>query len=281
MDIKKIDAGNIEEYTDIIAPDIAENMVRMYYRGLACHDPGDVSLKSALIWELQAVEEDADTESRIDCIYARAPEDLNELLSAYHNEAVDEEVKRSFFELPSLEKGIQGELKDRDFDIDAVEGMDVHITIDELSALPLAKKKAPDFVHSLADLDTTAYHQGIMRLLLQSDACPMEDMCYIPKSWFEQDISCYVITDGKVNGFLLIHEFPSGILMPVFFRATGADASRHIAYMMIYSINQAAKKYSGDRTVLIRRRAPYIEALVEKFFPGRKGEPAVAGERKE
>ena len=280
MNIKEIVANNIKEYAGIVDPDIAENMTRMYYRGLACHDDDD-SVKSAMIWELQAVEEESDTESRIECVYAKDPGSIEELLGAYHGQAVDEEVKRSFFEYPSLDEKVWESLSGQGFDIASVEGRDVHITIDELASLPLAQKKAPSFVESLADLETTEYHQGIMKLLLKSDTCPMEDMCYIPKSWFEQDISCFVKTDGKVNGFLLIHEFPSGMLMPVFFRATGPDASKNIAYMMIYSINKAAKKYPGDRTVLVRRRASYIEALVQKFFPGRKGVPAVAGERRE
>ena len=281
MSIIEIDEDNIEEYADIVDQDIAENMERTYFRGLVCHDPGDDSVKAAMIWELQSVEKDTDTESRIDWIYADGTDNLEPLLEAYREKNAEEEVKRSFFEIPSLDEQIGSALGGCGFDVESVESRVVRLTVDELAANPLAKKKAPDFVQSISGLDIKSYHQGVMKLLFQPDACPLEDMCYIPKTWFDQDVSCYVTTDGKVNGFLLIHEFPSGILMPLFFRASGPDASHHIAYMMIYSMQKAAEKYPGDRVVLVKRRAANIEAIVNKLFPGKKGQPATAGQRKE
>ena len=47
MDIREIYDDNVSEYSSIIDPDVAENMERMYYRGLACHDDDD-SVKARL-----------------------------------------------------------------------------------------------------------------------------------------------------------------------------------------------------------------------------------------
>lgn len=52
MDIRTIFDDNINEYADHVDKDIAENMSRIYYRGMAGHNPDDNSLLSLLIWNL-------------------------------------------------------------------------------------------------------------------------------------------------------------------------------------------------------------------------------------
>ena len=279
MNIKEIAEDNIEDYSSIISDDVAENMERMYYRGLACHDDDD-NIASAMIWELRSVEKDCDTESRIECVYAEDPGSLETLLGEYHNQAVDEDVVRSFFELSSMDDKIGNALGELGFEVASGESHDVVLPVSELVKLPLMKKRPPDYIKSIADLDIKTYHQGIMKILFKDDVSDMEDLSYIPKTWFEQDVSCYVTTDDKVNGFLLIHEFPSGILMPVLYHATGPDYVKDLAYMMIYSIAWAYKKHP-DGKVLVRRRNKNVAAMVGKLFPGKKGEPAVSGKREE
>ena len=44
MDIRTIFDDNINEYADHVDKDVAENMSRIYYRGMAGHDPDDNSL---------------------------------------------------------------------------------------------------------------------------------------------------------------------------------------------------------------------------------------------
>ena len=279
MNIKEIMEDNIEEYSSIISEDVAENMERMYYRGLACHDD-DGGVQSAMIWELRSVEKDGDTEACIESVYADDLGSLEDLLKEYHDQAVDEEVVRSFFEITALDKEVGDALGGLGFDISSVEGSDVMLTVSELAAIPLMKKKPPSYIKSIAELDIKSYHQGIMKILFKNDVSAMEDLSYIPKNWFEQDVSCYVITDNKVNGFLLVHKFPSGILRPVLYCATGPDSVKDLAYMMIYSIGRAAEKHP-DSKVLIRRRNDKVKAMVNKLFPGKKGEPAMSGKREE
>ena len=279
MNIKEIMEDNIEDYSSVISDDVAENMERMYFRGLACHDDDD-NIQSAIIWELRSVEKDADTEAQIECVYAENPDSLGTLLEEYHNQATDEDVVRTFFELTSLDDKVGSALGGCGFDVSSVESRDVIIPVSELRTLPLMKKRPPDYVKSIADLDLKSYHQGIMKILFKDDVSAMEDLSYIPKTWFEQDVSCYVTTDDKVNGFLLVHEFPSGILMPVLYNATGPDFLKDLAYMMIYSIAWAAKKHP-DAKVLVRRRNKNVAAMVGKLFPGKKGFPAMAGKREE
>ncbi len=49
MDIRTILDNNIHEYSDCVDKDVAENMNRLYYRGIAAHDPDDENLLSLLI----------------------------------------------------------------------------------------------------------------------------------------------------------------------------------------------------------------------------------------
>ena len=280
MDIREIYDDNVSEYSSIIDPDVAENMERMYYRGLACHDDDD-SVKAAMIWELKAVEKDTDTQSRIDWVYTDGPDHLAAMLNAYKEQMTEDEVKRSFFEIDDMDEKTSAAFGENGFKTGSVESKGVYLTLDECKALPMAGKKVPSFVNSLSELALKEYHQGIMKIMFHPDVTPMEDLCYIPKTWFDPDVSCYVTTDNMVNGFLLIHRFPSGTLLPVLYYATGPDFTKHLGYMMVYSIQKAAAKYPGDTKILVRRRAKHVAALVQKLFPGKKGGPAVAGLREE
>lgn len=76
MDFRQIIDENLYEYSDKIDCDVAEDLNRKYYRGLAAHDADDDSLLSLLIWEFKSVEDAADIYSgdTIIRIHRRTPE---------------------------------------------------------------------------------------------------------------------------------------------------------------------------------------------------------------
>ncbi len=53
MELRTVDENNIDEYSHIVDMDVAENIGRVYYHGLAGHDPYDDNILSLLIWELK------------------------------------------------------------------------------------------------------------------------------------------------------------------------------------------------------------------------------------
>ena len=106
-------------------------------------------------------------------------------------------------------------------------------------------------------------------------------MYYLPKEWFDEKVSCCVMTDGLINGFLLVHRYPSGLLMPVFFYSAGADSRYNLLEMMRFSVHSASEEYPEDTPVLIRRRNESVRALTEKLFPGKQGKEVMKGERAE
>lgn len=281
MDIKSIFEVNIKEYSDYIDDDVAENMGRLFFRGIAGHNPVDDSVLSMLIWELKSVDDDSQTRSELKWIYAIDPEYISPLLESYRSEALNENVKKSFFENMSLEKEKQKALRECSFSIEAGESKDINVTVGECRELTIAKKEAPSYIQSISGLDDMELYQGVMNILFKYDNPALEDLAYLPKEWYEQNVSCYIKTDGKVTGFLLVHRCPSGILVPVLFFAVGADSRISLLEMMRFSIRRAAEKYPQDTIIRIHRRNKEVKALSGKLFPDKKGEPAVFGERTE
>ncbi len=160
-----------------------------------------------------------------------------------------------------------------------MESRDIDVTVDECKALFIAKKAAPSYVQSILNLTNEEFYQGLMNILFKYDNPALEDLAYLPKKWYEQSVSCYIKTDGKVTGFLLLHACPSGILIPVLLFAVGADSRMSLVEMMRFSIQKAAEIYPGNTVIRIHRRNGSVAALSNKLFPDKKGEPAIAGER--
>ena len=281
MDIRAIFEDNIDDYADYVDDDVSENMVRLRYRGIAGHDSSGDDLLSLLIWELKAVDDRAHTSSELKWIYAADPSYIAPLLEGYQKEVQRDDVKKTYFESTSLEKEDEAALGACGFSTFRVESRDITVTVDECKALSVAKKAAPRYVQSIIFLDYQEFYQGIMNILFKYDHPSQEDLAYLPKEWYEQSVSCYTKTDGKVTGFLLVHACPSGILTPILFFAVGTDYKKSLLEMMRFSINRAAEIYPGDTLIRIHRRNPEVRALSGKLFPGKKGEQAVAGERKE
>ena len=281
MDLKAIFEDNINDYSDHVDCDVAENMERAFFRGLAGHDPDDGSLLSLLIWELKSVQDSNNTGSELKWIYAADPSFLAPLLEGYEKEVHDEKVKRTFFESTTLDKDNQAVLGDRGFSFSSVESRNIDVTVDECRALFIAKKAAPSYIQSIHHLTVEEFYQGLMNILFRYDNPALEDLAYLPKRWYEQFVSCYIKTDNKVTGFLLVHACPSGILIPVLFFAVGPDSRMSLVEMLRFSIRKAAEIYPGDTIIRINRRDDSVTALSNRFFPDKKGEPAIAGERSE
>ena len=281
MNFTDLYKDNISDYSEWIDPDVAENINRAYYRGMAAHDSYDDSVKAIVIWELKSLEEKEDTESEIAWIYSADSGSVDPLFHEYGNRIVTDEVKRSFFESTAIEQPIVDALEGCSFTISPVESKCLRLMLKDFTDLPFAKKKLPDYVQNIGSLNRMEFCQGIMNLLCRNGVDPIEDLSYLPMDWFDPNVSCCIKTDGKVNSFLLIHKCASGALMPVLFYAVGADYRQNLLEMMRYSIRTAARQYPEDTPVLIRRRNQEITLLMSKLFPSKKGAPAFAGSRKE
>ena len=281
MNTKRVDADNIDEYSDYVDEDVSENMDRMYYRGLAAHDPDEDDLLSLLIWEIKSPDNEIKTRSELKWIYAADPSYISSVLDSYHDDALTDGVKMTYFESSSIDKEKENILRECGFTIRSVENRDIFVTVDECRKLSIARISAPPYVQSIDILEDSEFQKGLLNILFKDEDPSLEDIAYLPRMWYEPWVSCCTKTDGKVTGLLLVHACPSGILVPVLLFAVGADARINLIEMMRYSISQAAEIYPGDTLIRIHRRTRSLKKLSAKLFPGKKGEPAIAGTRPE
>ena len=279
MSIQELYEDNINEYLDVVGTDIAEDMSRMYFHGIACHDDLDDTLKAALVWELKSVEKPEDTESEIVCVFQEDSEGLIAALEEYSKRIGDDKVARSFFELSDIDETREIVFADSGFDMSTAESREIKIPLGKLRSLSMLKDKVPKYIKSLSEIDNDQFNQGMIRIMFNKNVGALDDMCYLSKEWYDQETSSCVITDGKVNGFFLVHRYPSGILVPVLLYAAGPYSKYDLLYMMRHSINSALAAYPEDTMVSIRRRNDKVRALATKLFPDEKGSTVISGQR--
>ncbi len=278
MEIIELNADNISDYEDIIDPDVAENIGREFYHGILAEDEGSPS--GALIWEYKNLEEDADTEAEMVYIGAKSAETIKELVSEFSDQASDEDVVFSFFEVSALSDEAEKQLSEEGFEISKNEGRDLVLKVSDLGFLASKKKKIPEKIVGLSELMEIQFMQGVTNCLFHGKKGMIEDLEYIEKDWFDEEISSAVITDSKISGYFLVHRFPSGNLMPVLLTAMGPDANIDLLNMIRFSALKALENYPGDTTLIIRRHNDLVRALTKKLFGDRAGSEAVRGERR-
>ncbi len=73
------------------------------------------------------MEDNKDTQSELKWIYAVDPSYIPPLLDEYRTEALNENVKRTFFESPELEKDKESALDECGFSLRQAEGSDINV----------------------------------------------------------------------------------------------------------------------------------------------------------
>ena len=279
MELVRINENNLGELEERIPPDVAENIGREYYRGIATAD-GDASDGAALVWELKNAEALENKSAELIWMSDPSGQYGEELLAEFRGEAGEENLERTFFELPP-DEDLKALLTDQGFSVEEREGKDLYVSIRELSAHGIASGKVPGYVMGLGELLARQYRRGIMNCLFNSRKGVLEDLAYLPMSWFDQEVSSCIMTDGKASGFFLVHETPSGILKVEFLFAFEPDAQTNLFYMVRRSIQAAAEKFSPETLVRLPRHNDAAMRLTQKLLPGKKGLPVMAGEREE
>ncbi len=277
MEIIKLNTDNKSDYDGILDQDVAESIGREFYRGIVAVEDGN-NPAGAMIWEYKNLDEDADTGAEICYIRSESSEATELLLSEFDGQASDEDVINTFFEFSELSETVLHGFNDDGFDICRREGRDIVFRVSDL--LPLADmKKSSKKTVGLAELTGLQFMQGVTNCMFHGKKGLVEDLEYIEKEWFDDTTSCCVITDRKVSGMLLVHRFPSGNLMPVFFTAIGPEARMDLLSMIVYCAKSATENYPGDTPVIIRRHSDSVRGLVKKFFGERSGEKVLFGIR--
>ena len=279
--ITEITEDNIDELKGYLGEDVAENIGREYFYGLSCADPFDEPT-AAIIWCVKNSDSFDDAQSELFYFSSENKEDGRELISEYSDRILEDNIVRSFFELEDVDGDDAKLLKDAGFSAKKTEGRNLYGSLKDLTKLKIIlKKKTPSYVKSLGSLSQLQFRQGVTNCMFCGRVGINEDLAMLPMEWYEEEVSCCIMADDKVTGFLLIHRKPSGMLMPVLLYAGGVDARKEMLNMLCFSVNAAAAKYKPDTKILISRHDEKTRALTSYLFPGKKGCKVLSGERDE
>ncbi len=277
-DTVRITMDNLEDYSDILPPDIYHDMPRPFYRGLAAVDAGET--KAAMVWEYKNVEEDVDTESMILWYFCSDEAMGDELIQEYTNEIKQEDVQRSYFEFKELSDMERSVLEKNGFSIKNEESEEVEVHMENVVKAPFAAKKAAPYVKALDVLSEKQFKRGVTNCLFHNRKGVLEDMAFLPMSWYDQNLSCCVIGDNKVIGLCLFHRSPSGVIHADLLFSMGSEYQLDILNMIRYAVHAGVAKYPKNTPVIIRRHNAEIHGLVSKLFPDLSGDIVVHGERR-
>ncbi len=279
MKIIEITKENAEDFQDFLGEDLVADMSRTFFKGLAATDDSG-TCHGVLVYELLGVDSDDDTSSRIRLIAGDDEEIKASLQDEYRKAASEADVGKSFFE--TSESEVASFFEKLGFSKSSGESMELTITVSELEKLPIKRDvKLPDYIQSLADVSVIQYRNFVKKALIKGTKGAVEDLAYLPLSWFKREVSSCSVSDDKIDGVLLIRETPSGELHPLLYTAYGPDFVKNLSLILINSVNYALENYPPDTKVVIYRHDKKVLMLVHKLLAGYKGSEIYMGTREE
>ena len=282
MNVIELTEDNVEEYMEYLTEDVAENIGRTFYNGLVVTD--DYGTPTAgVVWEYKNMLKDSDKESHIVWLQADGEESFNELFDKYDRAIKLEGIVRSFFSLPArTSQNLKNMLKERGFSVKLMEGDDITAKLSEIADISaFSKISISDAVMPLRGATQRGFSAAISRMMVQGHYGTCEDLAYLPRLYFENDVSCYAEVDGQITGLLLLHRTPSEQLQVVLMHVTGKESVKLIPQMIKQAVESAYEAYEPDTKIVIKRHDYATLALGERLFPRGFGIPVYEGERSE
>ncbi len=282
LDIETILEYNMEKYGPFLGEDMIQDVHREFYRAYGASD-GEENAVGVMVYEIcDADNEEEDTKSRIRLLTSENDEALDLLQEMYREEGVyGEDIRESSYWLEEEKCAFSCERAG--FSKERKESETVITTLAKASEIPFVVKlkKFPPYIRSIDSLSPEMFHQAVKDALFSGRKGLLEDLGYLEKEWFENTVSACTITDDKVSGLFLIRVTKSGIIEPVLLVASGPDSRQNLALMIAYAVKKGIERYPQTSQIRINRARKEITALVDKLFPGIKGNEAFFGIRKE
>ena len=279
MAVIDITEDNIGRYGSLLGS-FADSVGREYYDAICVEEGGNVL--SYMLWQLIDADEEADTKSEIKGFYCTDNMAAAEMLEVYNTRVSNAKVVSTYFEFPyETVSAYSSAFEAAGFSVEEAEGQTITVTVRELERHPIAKRKMPEYIMPVSNLMVRSFRKGITNCMFRG--CTgglLPDVSHLPISWYEPEISCYVETDGKPNGFLLVHKDKDSILEVQMLFASGPDYVLNVAQMTGFAMAAALTLYSSETRIKIRRHNKATAALAAKLFPGKKGERVLRGIKK-
>ena len=282
MNIIELTEDNVEEYMEYLSEDVAENIGRTFYSGLVATDDLE-SPVGGIIWRYKNMLSDSDKESHIEWLQAEDQESFDGLFDKYDREVKQEGIVRSFFCLPAkTSQDLKKMLKERGFTVKLMDGDIITAKLSEIADISaFSKISISDAIMPLRSATQRGFSAAVSRTLVQGHYGTCEDLAYLPRLYFENDVSCYAEIDGQIVGMLLLHRTPSEQLEVVLMHVTGKESVKLLPQMIKQAVESAYESYEPDTRIIINRHDYASLALGERLFPRGFGIPVYEGERME
>ena len=278
MEFIEVSSDNIEDFSNFIDEDLMDDMDRAFFKGIGAVDGVPAGL---LVYELVNSESEEDTKSRIRLINAGNDEIKNGLIKRYREAIAEDEVVESFYE--TEDEALADILSAEGFSKEQSEGEDLTVTMADVKKLAAIFKsaKAPSFIINLTDSSVMQYRTFIKNCLFKGTKGILEDLAYLPKTWFDTDVSTCAVTDEEVTGALLIRQAPSGTLHAMLYTAYGPDYQKNLSLILANTVLKSVEAYGEDTKLVIRRHNETVRKLTDKLFAGKTGSKVYTGMRSE
>ena len=277
MNIIDIAKENIEDFSELLGPDIAEDMNRQFYRGFGAVDDSG-AVHGAMIYELFGVDLDGDTTSRIVALEGDSQDIKDELKNAYAKDVTESSIDKSFYETPN--EVMADDLVSFGFSKNAQEGREVVVTLADVAKIPIdLKAKLPPYIVTLSDVSVIQYRNFVKKAILKGNKGSVDDLAYLSRSWFEKDVSSCSVTDDKIDGVFLIRKTPSGVLQTKLYTAYGPEYVKKLGFLLIKTIQSGLENYPPETKIAINRHSKEVAAMTKKILASAKGENVFSGTR--
>ena len=280
MKFTEITSENVEEFSAYIDADTTDDLDRTFFRSIgALGDDG--APVGAIVYELKNSENEDDTKSRIILLEGIDDEVTEQLLDEYKKELSEDEVTESYYETSN--ETLYKLLSDNGFSGEQEEGEEISVSVEDLRKLNgvFKVKSFPEYIKSISELSTLQYRSFIKNCLFRGKYGILEDLSYLPKSWFETEVSSCAVVDDTVQGILLIRKNPSGKLIAQLYVDIGPDSRRNLLLILAYSCRKITELYPEGTEVIVRRHSDAVRKLTDKLLSDPKGDKVYCGTRSE
>ena len=280
MELVKITEENTDDFSKMISEDLKCNLGRRFFNGLGVldHESNPVG---AMVYELLNYDSEEDTKILIHSFVSEDDEATELLMSEYGKAVSEDGAVESLYE--TGDEKINAVFTSHGFNAKQSESLNIVVSAGELKevAAMAAGKKIPGYIHDMSDTPPLRYRNFLKKCLVKGKSGLLEDLGYLPLSWFEREVSICSISDEMIDGVLLVRKLPSQVLVPCLLTAFGIDFQKNLLYIMLQSAQRVVELYPEETKVVIRRHNAGVKKLTDKFFPNKNGEKVYTGRREE
>ena len=281
MLIAGLSPENVNEYKGFLSDDAAEFIGRQFIRGFILFPDEETEPVAAIIYALTTGDDIDDIVARILFIKAEDEESADVLLDEYTRTVSEMDCTLSVFDLPNVGKVEKQALEKAGFSPESKEGNVIAFALADLDmALLGPKDKRDESIRPISEADDRAFAGLMAEFEFDGIMGACEDLPYLPKEFFDNDISCFAEDEGDICCVTLFHKRPSGKIELDLVAGT-EDNEVDFKDLLKQSAILAEEIYAPNTRFYLDRSDELLGKMAKELFPKIKGQQVLSGSRKE